>query len=189
MGKIAILRQHKWTEAQLVAEGFKHYRPKKLLVMARRLPKHEAPKVIPSRHDRLVAEADDIICYAPGKTDKSTIDLYHHWPVDPHIFKESYRPWDEKKWQPNTAEEQLIENGCKPFFKVTGVWAKRFKESVYLQSLESPVPVAVPPGVWVCIGGRGEPYVCGDEFEQRYVVPRQIFSRRVINAIIGKLKG
>lgn len=189
MGKIGILRQKKWTQAQLVAEGFKYYRPQKQLVMARRLPKSEAPKVIPSQHDRLVAEAGHIICYAPSKTPKSTIDLYHHWPVAPKIFRKSYRPWDEAKWQPNASEAQLIEYGCKPFYKAIGVWAKRFKEQVYLQSMESPKPVEVSPGTWVCIGLRGEPYACGDNFEQRYIVPKKLFSKGVIGAIISKLKG
>jgi hypothetical protein len=104
------------------------------------------------------------------------------------LFRQTYRQWDEPDWKPNAAENHLMENGCRPFYKAVGVWAKRLRKSAYVQSLESPEPVLVPPGRWLCIGTEGEPYNMNDgNFRTRYIVPAETFGERIVWSLISGL--
>lgn len=164
-----VIKKRKWTKEELIAHGFRYHARKKQLVMARVLPRAEAPKTIVTAWDTLVAQAGHIICYDPGDMVWPALDDYYHWPVEPRIFKETYRPWDEPGWKPSPPEKRLMGLGCKPFYKVVGVWAKKLTEETFVQSLESPEPVRLPPGVWVSIGVEGEPYSMSERnFRSRY---------------------
>lgn len=180
-----VLRQRKWTEAELIAADFKLYFPTKRLVMARILPD---AKSIAITLETLAARKGDIICYTPGNVVHENLDDYDHWPVRRDLFRQTYRQWDEPGWKPNPAENHLMENGCRPFYKAAGVWAKRLHRPLTVQSLESPEPVSVPPGRWLCIGTEGEPYNMNDDnFRTRYVVPPETFSERIVWRVISGL--
>lgn len=154
-----VIKQRDWTEAELEAQGFDQYERKKELIMARRLPASEAPKrIITSSGDRLVAYAGDMICFVPGGRPSTSLDDYDHWPVDPDIFKRTYQAWDEWDWQPSESEKRLMELGCKPYYKVADVWAKKLDTAAYIQSLEHEKPELVKAGRYVVIGAEGEPY-------------------------------
>jgi hypothetical protein len=119
----------------------------------------------------LRAGAGDVLCYTPGTAAQPHIEDYEHWPVRRDLFKQNYKPWDDPKWRPNSAEAHLMMHGCRPYYKVSGIWAQKLGVAIYVQSLESPEPVLVPPGRWLCIGTKGEPYNMNDEdFHERYVV-------------------
>lgn len=182
---INILRQRNWTESELITAGFKLYYPTKRLVMARVLPD---AKSIEITLETLAAQRGDIMCYTPGNVVHDSLDKYEHWPVRRDLFRQTYRQWDEPGWKANPAENYLMEHGCRPFYKAAGVWAKRLRKSVYVQSLESPEPISVPPGRWLCIGTEGEPYNMNDEnFRTRYIAPAETFSERIVWTLISGL--
>ncbi len=134
---LEVIKQREWTEPELRNEGFDQYERRKELIMARPLPKSEAPKgIITSSGQRLIALAGDMICYTPGDHIRPSLDAYDHWPVEPDIFKQTYRAWHEWDWQPTPAEQHLMDMGCKPYYKVAEVWAKKLDEAAYVQSLE-----------------------------------------------------
>ncbi len=164
-----VIKKKKWSKEDLIAHGFQYHERKKQLVMARVLPPDEAPKTIVTAWDTLVAQAGYVICYDPGDVVWPALDDYNHWPCEPYIFRDTYRPWDEPDWKPSPTEAHLMSLGCKPCYKVTGVWAKKLTEETFVQSIESPRPVRVPPGVWIGIGIEGEPYAMSDRsFRSRY---------------------
>jgi hypothetical protein len=164
------ISQHPWSEAELLREGFEPYERKKELVMARQLSEFEAPKrIVTNGGEKLIAEAGYMICYRPGEIVRSGLDTYQQWPVEPEIFAETYRAWDEPLWTPTPAEKHLMELGCLPYYKAAGVWAKKLDEPVYVQSLEQNEPELVQTGRYVAIGAQGEPYSMSDEsFARRY---------------------
>lgn len=167
MKVIKVLKQRDWTEAELKAANFRYYPVRKRLVMAKIL--HEA-RDIEITLEVLSAGEGDIICYTPGDEAKENLDDYNHWPVRRDLFRQNYRPWNEPGWQPNPAELHLMSYGCRPYYKTVGIWAQRLTRSLFVQSLESPRPVLLPPGRWLCIGVQGEPYHMNDyEFNSRYL--------------------
>jgi hypothetical protein len=168
MAATRVLRKRNWTDAQLIAGGFRYFEPRKRLVMARVI---STVTNIELTLETLMADAGDIICYNPGDHLKNAVDQYEHWPVAKELFKKTYKQWDDGSWRPNPAEAHLMEHGCLPYFKSTGVWALRLPISIYVQSLESPEPSVVPRGRWLCIGSEGEPYNMNDEqIHARYVM-------------------
>ncbi len=171
MSRSKILRQRAWTDNELQSHGFHYYEPVKRLVMARVA---KAITEVQVTLEVLVADQGDIICYTPGEAAQENLDNYEHWPVKVELFRQNYKKWDEPDWQPNPAEIQLLTNGCRPYYKAVGVWALKLPLGIYVQSLESPEPVVVPAGRWLCIGVEGEPYNMNDDnFHTRYVVPAQ----------------
>ena len=173
MNEDHVLRQRDWTKSELEQAGFKHYQRRKEIIFARELPEGESPKSIPLRNgDELLATAGYIICYQAGDTKYDTLDEYHHWPVEPQIFAETYHAW-EKHWQPSPSEQHLMQNGCKPFYKAAGVWAQEIQEPIFMQSLEHEEPVIAEEGRVLAIGAQGEPYSMSREsFERRYELPQ-----------------
>jgi hypothetical protein len=164
-----VLRQRTWTDEELKAAGFQHFEPRKRLVMARII---KADVNIAITLETLVADAGDIICYYPGDEIRNSIDDYEQWPVQGDLFKKTYKRWDDSSWRPSPPEVHLMQYGCRPYYKATGVWALRLPFSIYVQSLESPEPVVVPKDRWLCIGSEGEPYNMSDESMQaRYIIP------------------
>lgn len=167
--KPRIYQQRQWTEAELVAQGFLYYPPIKRVTMVRRLPKEEAPKVIKTAWDTITATAGYYIAYVAGTTLKAKLDDYEPRPLEPHIFETTYKLWDEQKWKPNPTEKHLMQMGCKPYYKIAGVWAKKLKHDTYVQSIESSKPSLIPTGAWLCVGTSGEPWsVTEDWFRTRY---------------------
>ncbi len=166
---VEVIRQHPWTEAELCAEGFRHYERKKEIVMARRLPAAEAPLRVTMNQEVVTIPAGYIICYTPGKDVQHKLTDYGHWPCANEDFEASYAEWDEPGWKPKPAERDLMARGCRPYYKNVGVWAKRLNQPAYLQSKESPQPFLVPAGDWVVIGNKGAPYHMDDAgFRSRY---------------------
>ena len=165
---IRVLRQRNWTEHELKSAGFQYYETRKRLVMAKVLREIRNIEVT---LETLIAGAGDIVCYDPGQIVHEDPDDYDHWPVKRALFMQTYRPWDDPNWRPNPAEARLMQYGCRPYYKVAGIWAQKLDRSVYLQSLESPRPVLLPPGRWLCIGSQGEPYHMSEiKFSNRYEV-------------------
>ncbi len=178
-----ILRQRKWNDDELKAEGFEYYAPIKRLVMATFLFES---KNIDIQTETITGKVGDLICYNPGTEYHEDPDEYDHWPVRRDIFFKNYKPWDEPDWKPNAPEKHLLSLGCQPYYKHLGVWAQRLREPRYVQSLESPEPVEVPPGRWLIIGIAGEPYSTDDEdFRKRYEVPVETVRERMFWATIA----
>ncbi len=164
--------QRKWTNEQLIAQGFHYYKPRKRITMARVLQSFEAPKVIKTSWDTIVAKAGYYIAYSPGDVLRKDLDDYDPRPNEPHIFKETYRPWKEPDWKPSRVERYLMKMGCKPYYKTAGVWAKRLKHETWVQSIESSKPSLSPVGAWLCVGTAGEPWTVEDRwFRERYIIP------------------
>jgi hypothetical protein len=173
-GRPKIVRQRKWTKNELLRDGFAYYDSRKRVSMARRLPKEEAPKVIHTAWDTIIAQAGYYILYQPGDVLHESLDDYEPRPLEPHIFAKTYALWDEPGWKPSPTERHLMQLGCKPYYKTVGVWAKRLTEPTYVQSLESPKPSLAPVGAWLCVGAAGEPWsVTDDWFRWRYVIPKK----------------
>jgi len=166
-----VLKQRRWTDDELLAQGFQRYDRKKTVVLARELRPNEAPKRIKTAWDTLVAHAGFMICYdVSDGLRRARLDAYPHWPVEPGIFLKTYRKWDGRTaWTPNAAEKHLLDLGCKPYYKHAGVWAKKLDKPQWIQSLESIEPILVPTGGWIAIGVESEPTSMTDyEFRQRY---------------------
>lgn len=164
-----VLRQQEWTESTLEASGFHYFEPRKRLIMAQVVRQTVNIEIT---LEVLMADVGDVICYDPSNGAHDDLDDYDHWPVQRELFRQTYRPWDDPNWRPNAAESQLMLNGCKPFYKWVGVWALRLPINIYVQSLESPEPIVVPRGRWLCIGSQGEPYnMSDDNIRGRYLIP------------------
>jgi hypothetical protein len=165
-----ILKQQRWTEAALRAQGFHRYERRKTVVLARELQPSESPKRIKTAWDTLVAYTGFMICYdVSDGIIHANLDAYTHWPVDPAVFRKTYRKWGMTPWKPNPAEKHLLELGCKPYYKHAGVWAKKLKAPQWIQTPESIEPVIVPVGGWITIGVDGEPVSMTEiEFRKRY---------------------
>lgn len=158
-----VIRQKHWTEAELRAMGYEYYHRLKEVTMVRQLPEREAPMRIQTRHgDALIAQAGYMICYEPGLTLRERLNDYKHWPVEPEIFDQTYLLWDEDNWEPSPASRHLMSLGCRPFYKATGIWARKLEDDVYVQSKEHVEPVKVGTGMYIAIGQDGEPYTMGD---------------------------
>lgn len=171
MSKKDVLRQRDWTQEELRAAGFKFYKRRKQVVMARELPASEAPKTIKAPWATLLAEAGAMIVYNPAYRAHKNLDDYEHWPVQPDLFAETYAPWDEPFRTSSPAEMHLLRMGCQPYFKTAGAWARQVKKPTLIQSLESPEPIRLPPEAWLCIGTHGEPWAQEDQqFRIRYEV-------------------
>lgn len=177
-----VIKQQDWTPESLRDSGFYRFNRKKQMVLARQLPADEAPLHIKLEDgETLVAHADYMICYHPGDTVRESLTDYHHWPVDPEIFAQTYRDWEDP-WVPTPAEQHLLTHGCKAYYKAVGVWAKELHDPVYVQSLEHDKPVLVPEGSILAIGAAGEPYHLDQEtFTQSYELPlRERLIKRLV---------
>ncbi len=171
------LRQREgWTEKALSDSGFKYYDRQKMVEFARLLPPEEAPLTIKTDWDTLIAEEGFFICFRAGDEVNDSLYDYEHWPLHPDHFKDLYEPWEEdKKWEPKDGEKHLLLLGCKPYFRNTGVWAKKLDKEFKLQSPESKGSIYAPVGAWLLIAAKGSawgaPYSTTDEnFRSRYVV-------------------
>lgn len=166
-----IIRPRQWTEDELQSAGFQYYPRRKQLVLAGRLPAEHAPLKIHYPLEDVIAEAGDVICFEPGDTLLKRLLDYEHWSVKLDIFRDTYRNWNELDWQPNASTRFLMAHGCKPYYKWKGAWAVQLTDPTWIQSLESPEPLEVPPGMWLLIGTSGEPWHNeDDDFRSRYIV-------------------
>ena len=165
-----VIRQRNWTEQELALAGFEQFDRIKQVVMVRRLSESEAPMtILTDWGEELVAKVGYAICYRAGDVIHTTLNDYYHWPVEPYIFDDTYRPWDQREWKPTRTEEHLIQLGCRPYYKLASVWAKRVTHPLWIQSPEHPEPVEVGLGRFLVIGARGEPYtMTHEEFSSRY---------------------
>ncbi len=181
--RLVILRQREWTREELLVDDFRYYEAIKRLTMAHI---SQEAKTIPINLETLVAEVGDMICYDPGESLRPTLTDYEHWPVRSDLFAKNYRSWEEHGWQPTTPQKHLLEMGCRPYYKAVGIWAKRLRKSLYVESLESTAPILIPAGHWLCIGAHGEPYSMNDKnFRSRYHVPPDTFRDRLFWAAIA----
>ncbi|MCB9454287.1 MAG: hypothetical protein H6672_22870 [Anaerolineaceae bacterium] len=171
-----IIRQKGWSEQELIAQGFRYYHSRKQVSMIRRLPVEEAPMHIQTEWDTLVVHAGYYIAYRAGDTLHPRLEDYHPRPINPEIFQKTYAPWDEPYSTLTPTERHLYSLGCRPYYKKVGVWAKRITHEIMVQSIESSEPAVVPPGAWVCVGIRGEPWSTTDDWiRARYHVPESAF--------------
>ncbi|MEM9953934.1 MAG: hypothetical protein AAF846_20155 [Chloroflexota bacterium] len=189
-----VIRQKQRTEEELKQEGFKRFSRKKQIVMARSLPASESPlQIDTSWGGVLTALAGDMICYNTEGQQFDDVSQYDHWSVKPHIFDTTYADWDEN-FQPTLAQRQLLNIGCKPYYKSVGVWAKSLDSDVYVQGLEHDKPVLIPENRVLAIGAEGEPWAMGDEtFHDRYdgdlSPPQESRLKSIANRLIKFLKG
>jgi hypothetical protein len=164
-----IWRQQKWQDDELRTLHFRPYETRRQLRMARVV---EEASTVDTTKEELIAEAGYMLCYTPGTEVRANLVDYDQWPVRFDLFHKNYSPWPQEGWQPNPVEKHLMENGCRPYFKSTPVWARRLQSGVMVESLESKQPVRIPAGRWLVIGIEGEPYHTADaKFRQQYVVP------------------
>lgn len=166
-----VIKQREWTEQELALAGFEQYNRIKQVVMARRLSEAEAPLEIKTDWgEELVAKVGYAICYRAGEVIQNELNDYYHWPVEPYVFDDTYRPWDQRDWHPTETEKHLMQLGCRPYYKLASIWAKQVTHPLWMQSPEHPEPVEVGPGRFLVIGAHGEPYTMGhDEFNSRYM--------------------
>lgn len=169
-----ILRQKDWSEQELLEQGFRYYRRRKRVVLARELPPEEAPLRIAYGNDILVATAGYMICFSAGWFKRKSLYDYFHWPVAPDHFADLYLEWDEPNWRPKWGERHLMSLGCKSYYNAEGVWAKKLTEPRWIQGLEHEKPFEVPAGAWLLIGAKGSalgaPYWGLDKrFKSRFV--------------------
>lgn len=164
------IKPRSWTDVEKLQAGYHYYERKRQLVMAARLPQQAAPLEIHYPLETVQAEAGDVICFDPGATRQRHILDYDHWSVKLDIFMTTYRNSPIQRQTP--AIDHLLAHGCKPYYKYRGAWARQLDEPTYIMSLESVEPALIPPGVWVVIGEKGEPWEIDDKtFRARYVVP------------------
>lgn len=165
-----IVRQRNWTEQELVASGFERFERIKQVVIVRRLSEEEgAKRIVTEWGEHLIAEVGYAICYHAGEIVMPNLDAYYHWPVEPYIFDDTYRPWDQREWHPTKTEAHLMSLACKPYYKFASIWAKQLDQSTWMQSPEHREPVAVESGRYLVIGAKGEPYTMSvKEFYSRY---------------------
>ena len=166
--------QRQWTDQELIADGFLYYRPVKRVTMVRMLPPEEAPKTMKAAGNTITAEAGYWIAYAAGKVLKTALDDYKPRPIEPQIFAETYRPWDEPQEQLTPTQAHLQQLGCRPYYKTAGVWAKQLDAETKVQGIESAQPSLAPKGAWLCVGMEGEPWsITEDWFKTHYLSPDQ----------------
>jgi hypothetical protein len=178
-GRPKIYQQRKWTEQELVAQGFLYYPPIKRVTMVRQLPASESPKVIRTAWDTITATTGYYIAYVAGNTLKKRLDDYEPRPIEPHIFHATYLPWDEPGRKPSPTEAHLMKLGCRPYYKIAGVWAKKLTEPTFVQSIESSKPSLAPAGAWLCVGTEGEPWTVTEQwFRTRYRSPGKTTAQR-----------
>ena len=167
--------QRQWTEQDLIADAFLYYRPVKRITMVRMLPPEEAPKTMKASGNTIIAEAGYWIAYVAGEALNETLDDYESRPIEPDIFAETYRPWNEPNWQPSLTEAHLQRLGCKPYYKIAGVWAKQLDAETWVQGMESARPSLVATGAWLCVGMEGEPWSMTEAwFQAHYLLPGHI---------------
>jgi hypothetical protein len=187
------LRKHDWSQEELKENGFEHVPRKKEIVMARELPASEAPlKIRTHWGETLIAQAGYMICYNTSDEPLEKLSDYEQWPVDPEIFAKTYKAWDED-FQPNAALSHLMENGCKPYYKAAGVWAKTLEEDVYIQGIEHEKPVLVGKERVLAIGAEGEPYHMGaetfhDRYDARLREDKASPFKRIVNRLVRYFK-
>ncbi len=150
-----VLRQKDWSEQELIETGFKYFQRIKYVVLARELPPEEAPLKMKYGNDILVATAGYMICFSAGWWRKGNLYDYHHWPVALDHFEDTYLPWDETTWKPTWAERHLLSLGCKPYYNVGGVWARKLEQPQMIQNPEQDTPFEVPAGAWLILGAKG----------------------------------
>ena len=167
--KKVYVQQH-WTDQALKADGFKAYPSVKRLTMVRLLPPEEAPKIIESDGEMLTAEAGYWIAYVAGKVLKETLDDYNPRPIDPDVFADTYRAWDEASVALTVTQAHLQQLGCQPYYKFAGVWAKQLDTDAWIQGMESEEPVLIPAGAWLCIGINGEPWSVTEAWFQTHYI-------------------
>lgn len=171
-GRPKVYQQRKWTDDQLLAQGFAYYKPIKQVTLVRVLPASEAPLIIKTPYDTITAHAGFYIAYVAGTELRQHLHEYEPRPIEPHIFEKTYLVWDDPAWKPSTTQAHLLTMGCKPYYKIAGVWAKHLREDTYVQSIESSHPSLAPVGAWLCVGIAGEPWSVTDAwFRSRYVIP------------------
>jgi hypothetical protein len=164
--------QRQWTDAELITDGFLYYRPVKRVTMVRKLPPEEAPKSMKSAGNTITAEAGYWIAYAAGEVIKAALDDYKPRPIEPEIFAETYRTWDEPDLQLTSTEAHLRQLGCQPYYKTAGVWAKLLTAETRIQGMESDEPSVAPKGAWLCVGMEGEPWSITEAwFQAHYLLP------------------
>jgi hypothetical protein len=170
-----VLLQRDWTDQELLENGFRYYERRRQVVMARELPSEEAPLSILYGDDTLIATAGYMVCFlGDGRKRENPYD-YHHWPVAPDHFTDLYRELDDPTWKPNHGEKQLMSFGCKPYYNVAGVWAKKLTHPQWIQNPEQNEPFKVPAGTWLIIcsigSARGVPMWSFDEgFKRRFII-------------------
>ncbi len=167
-----VLVQRHWTRHELTSNGFLFYRPVKQITMARKLQRSEVPKTMKTSGNTITAQVGYWIAYTAGDALKETLDDYKARPLEPHIFAETYRPWNEPFWQPTPTEAHLHRLGCQPYYKTAGVWAKQLVDDTWVQGIESAEPTLSPKGDWLCVGMEGEPWsITPAWFQAHYLLP------------------
>jgi hypothetical protein len=131
----------------------------------------------------ITAEAGYWIAYAAGDVLKATLDDYKPRPIEPDIFAETYRRWDEPNWHKTPTQAHLQRLGCQSYYKFVGVWAKQLTADTQVQSIESAKPTLAPRGAWLCVGTDGEPWSMTDVwFQEHYWLPGRITQQVLHNS-------
>lgn len=169
-----ILRQRDWSEQELLDNGFRYYERRKYVVLARELPPEEAPLTMRYENDVLTATAGYMICFNADWRKRKSLYDYHHWPVAPDHFADTYHEWDDPTWKPNRGEKHLMSLGCKPYYNAAGVWAKKLTHPQWIQNPEQTEPFEVPAGAWLILGAtgstKGVPMWYRTGLEKRFIV-------------------
>lgn len=152
--------------------GFMYYERKPITVMARVLTAMELPRTFTNWNgEPLIAdEMGYIVCFNPIKEKDKAIPMHQlpQYPVKYSVFVQTYRLF-ELIDELNEAEKGLIAQGCLPFYKFVGVWAKPVTTEIQILGLEHKNPEIVPLGNFLALGVDNEPYhMPAERFNELY---------------------
>lgn len=145
----------------LRAMGFNFHKRKPVIVLARPLTKMEMPKQVELWNgEKLIAnELGYIVAFNPLKDEGASLPM-HEYPsylIKLDIFAKTYELFPDIE-KLNNAEKSLVAQGCLPYVKTVGVWAKALEKDTLIEGLEHEEPVLVKEGNVLCIGVDLEPY-------------------------------
>lgn len=166
----AYVQEH-WTDQDLLADGFRSYRPIKHLMMMRMLPPQGAPEIMEDPEVLPPTRARYWMAYSMGSAVKSTDD-YDSQPIEAGIFSETFSRWDEPDWKPTSTEMHLERLGCMPYYRSASVWAKQLTVETLVRGKKHGRSLSAPAGAWLCVGASGESWSETDEwFQSHFFLP------------------
>lgn len=156
--------------------GFVYYDRKKKVSMVYPLTQMMIPMHIhTSWGEELVAnDSSYMIILNPVEPNESRpIHQLDRWPCQWDAFADSYKPFRVPVEDLTLAEQSLVAQGARPYYKFVGVWAKLITKPTQIRGgLEhGDRTVEVPIGNVLALGVDGEPYsMTRSKFEELYIV-------------------
>lgn len=164
-----------WNEQEYREHSYHYYQRRPIVVMAKPLTAMEAPmNIVTSWDEELQAtEAGYMVVFNPTEGEENTALWYitDRHPIQYDIFADTYALWPGKLADLTPEQHNLVQQGCIPYIKIVGVWAKVVNVPTQIRGLEHwNNSVDVPMGHVIAVGIEGEPYnMPFSSFHMRYV--------------------